>query len=182
MEHRAFTHKANGRVNEIRTPAGIFPVATGQTVIPQNIDLFDAVWDTGATNTAIASTVAQKLNLKPITFAPVGTGGGQVIAPVHLVNIVLPNNVIVPNIQVTELKDLNSCDVLVGMDIISRGDFALTHVNGRACFSFRMPSSKEIDFVPESDKHNLKLRLGFKSGTSKKNLPKRKARKNKNKK
>jgi hypothetical protein len=176
MEHRAFTHKADRRINEIRTPVGIFQVATAQEVIPEEIDQFSAIWDTGATNTAIASTVVQKLNLKPITFTRVGTGGGEVIAPVHLINIVLPNNVIIPNVQVTELKDFNSCDVLIGMDIISQGDFALTHVNDSACFSFRMPSSKEIDFVPESNNHNLRLKLGYKVGTSKKNLPKRKPR------
>jgi hypothetical protein len=153
----------------------VFSVATGQLVIPKNIEQFTAIWDTGATNTAIASTVAQKLGLIPITFAPVGTGGGQVNAPVHLVNIILPNNVLVPNVQVTELKDLNSCDLLIGMDIISTGDFALTHVNGKACFSFRTPSFKRIDFVPESNHHNLRLKSGV--GTGKKNLPKRKPRK-----
>lgn len=175
MEHRAFTRRANGAVNEIRTPAGIFHVATSQQVIPDEIEQFDAVWDTGATNTAIASTVVQKLGLQPITFVPVGTGGGQVIAPVHLINIVLPNNVIVPNIQVTELQDLNSCDVLIGMDIIAQGDFAITHAGGKACFSFRMPSAREVDFVPESNKFNLKLNSAV--GTSKKNKPKKKARK-----
>lgn len=158
MEHRAFTRKTDGIVNEIRSPAGIFLVPTGQEIIPTDIEQFNAVWDTGATNTAVASSVVAKLGSKPITFAPVGTGGGEVNAPVHLLNIMLPNNVIVPNIAVTELKDLRSCDILIGMDIIARGDFAITHVGGKACFSFRMPSHRQIDFVPESNLHNIKLK------------------------
>ncbi len=174
-EHRAFTRRADGTLNEIRTPAGIFLVSTGQNIIPTDIEQFEAIWDTGATNTAIASTVVQKLGSSPISFVPVGTGGGQVIAPVHLINIVLPNNVIVPNIQVTELTDLNSCDVLIGMDIITQGDFALTHVSGKACFSFRTPSSRQIDFVPESNQHNSRTRSLV--GTSKKNVSKKKTRK-----
>ena len=40
-------------------------------------------------------------------------------------------------------------DVLIGMDIISRGDFAITHPGGRTKFSFRVPSQADIDFVEE---------------------------------
>jgi hypothetical protein len=32
------------------------------------------------------------------------------------------------------------------MDIITRGDFALTNVAGKSVFSFQYPSSKTIDF------------------------------------
>lgn len=169
MEHRAFTNKATGRVSEISTPAGVFLVSTGETGVPNQIEQFTAVWDTGATNTAIASTVVDKMKSVPITFTPVGTGGGVVNAPVHLINIVLPNNVIIPNISVTELKDLHSCDILIGMDIISGGDFAITHPDGKACFSFRMPSHRSVDFVPESNAHNLKMqRTSKKAGQPKK--------------
>jgi hypothetical protein len=163
----------NGTVNEIRTSAGLFLVPTGQAVVPTAIEQFEAVWDTGATNTAVASTVIAKLGSKPITFIPVGTGGGSVNAPVHLLNIALPNNVIVSNVAVTELKDLNSCDVLIGMDIIAQGDFVITHVSSKACFSFRMPSHKQIDFVPESNVHNMKLQRTSKKAAQ----PGQKARK-----
>ncbi len=177
-EQRAFTRKAEGLVREIRTEAGIFEVASSQISVPNNFEKFNAIWDTGATNTAIASTVVNKLKLTRVTFAKVGTAGGEINAPVYLVNIILPNNVIIPNIQVTELKDLNNCDVLVGMDIISQGDFAITHLDGKACFSFRMPPSRHVDFVPESNEHNRRLTLNrLKTNQSKKNLPKRKFRK-----
>ena len=41
-------------------------------------------------------------------------------------------------------------DVLIGMDIINEGDFAVTNLNGRTKFSFRVPSQADIDFVRES--------------------------------
>lgn len=36
--------------------------------------------------------------------------------------------------------------VLIGMDLITLGDFAVTNKNGQTCFSFRYPSSEWIDF------------------------------------
>ena len=37
--------------------------------------------------------------------------------------------------------------MLVGMDIIGRGDFAVTNHNGRTIFTYRCPSVGSIDFV-----------------------------------
>ncbi len=39
--------------------------------------------------------------------------------------------------------------MLIGMDIISRGDFAVTNKDGKTTFSFRLPSVAKIDFVKE---------------------------------
>lgn len=176
MEHKAFTTKADGLVREIRTLAGVFPVATGDLVIPASIDSFQAIWDTGATNTAIASSVVTKLGLLPISFTQVATGGGTVTARVYLLNLVLPNNVVITGVQATELENLNNCDLLIGMDIISKGDFALTHVGGKACFSFRMPSFRQIDFIPESNAFN-RLVVHSKVNKGAKNLSKKRNRK-----
>ena len=38
-------------------------------------------------------------------------------------------------------------DVLIGMDIIGSGDFAITNHKGKTVFSFRIPSIGRIDFV-----------------------------------
>ena len=38
-------------------------------------------------------------------------------------------------------------DVLIGMDIINLGDFAVSNHNGKTTFSFRMPSVDEIIFT-----------------------------------
>ena len=37
-------------------------------------------------------------------------------------------------------------DVLIGMDVIGTGDFAVTHADGRTCMSFQMPSRRRIHF------------------------------------
>ncbi len=38
-------------------------------------------------------------------------------------------------------------DLLIGMDIIGLGDFAVTNLNGVTQFTFRLPSVESIDFV-----------------------------------
>ena len=35
------------------------------------------------------------------------------------------------------------------MDIISHGDFAVTNQNNKTTFSFRLPSTEDIDFVEQ---------------------------------
>lgn len=62
----------------------------------------------------------------------------------------MPNGVTVKNVLVS-CSDLgDDIDVLIGMDIIKHGDFAITNVNGKTTFSFRTPSIQEIDYVKES--------------------------------
>ena len=53
------------------------------------------------------------------------------------------------NIQALEGTP-NSCDMLIGMDVITLGDFAVTNLNGKTMYSFRMPSMTEIDFTKSS--------------------------------
>ena len=49
-----------------------------------------------------------------------------------------PNNVCIKGLCVTE-SNITACDMLVGMDIISMGDFLVTN-KGCTRFAFRVPS------------------------------------------
>lgn len=62
----------------------------------------------------------------------------------------LPNNVGIAYVEVTE-GDLMGEDVLIGMDIITRGDFAITNVGGKTTFSFRIPSVETIDYCQQGN-------------------------------
>lgn len=60
----------------------------------------------------------------------------------------LRNNVIVSDILVIGSEIGNQgIDLLIGMDIIGLGDFAVTNLNGVTQFTFRLPSVESIDFV-----------------------------------
>ena len=37
-------------------------------------------------------------------------------------------------------------DVLIGMDIISMGDFAVSNFDGKTQFSFRIPSQEHVEY------------------------------------
>jgi hypothetical protein len=115
---------------------------------PSNIDHkpFNAIWDTGATRSVISKNIVQSCNLKPTGMAKVHTASGTDIVPTYYVSIGLPNKIVIPILQVTE-GVLTGTDMLVGMDIISIGDFAVTNINRKTVFSFRMPSVECIDFT-----------------------------------
>lgn len=109
---------------------------------------FLAIWDTGATNTVITETVVNTCGLKPIGMARVNTVNGQTDCPVFLINLFLPSNVGFHHLRVTQ-GQLTGADMLIGMDVITRGDFVVTNKDSKTVFSFRIPSCQCIDFVKE---------------------------------
>ncbi|MBU2646781.1 aspartyl protease family protein, partial [bacterium] len=139
----AFTVKFNGQIARvIHTPVRVADSANRQT-----IKEFHAIWDTGASGSLITEKIVRELNLKPVGPARVKTTGGERQTNRFLVDIYLPNNVRVINLEATEGSIDDVSDVLIGMDIISLGDFAITNSNKQTVFSFKMPSTEEIDFV-----------------------------------
>lgn len=149
----AFTIRAkNGRLNTLITDCavciGFDPVAGVPDPHPPMAQ-FKAIWDTGATGSVITQRVVQACGLQPIGFTRVSTAGGMRDSARYVANIMLPNRVGFPMLTVTEADLAGGVDVLIGMDIITQGDFAITHRNGTTVFSFRYPSSAEYDFVKE---------------------------------
>jgi hypothetical protein len=71
------------------------------------------------------------------------------MTPVYLVDFYLPMNVCVTGLNVT-LGELVAADALIGMDVISQGDFVVTNLGGKTKMSFRVPSLVETDFVKEA--------------------------------
>lgn len=107
-----------------------------------------AIWDTGASGSAITKKVAQQLGLVATGMAQVNTANGIVTQNTYTIDIGLPNKVIIQGIIATEIDALAAgCDALIGMDVITLGDFSITNHNGSTCMSFRVPSGHEIDYV-----------------------------------
>lgn len=110
---------------------------------------FDAIWDTGATSSVITQAVVDACRLVATGMAVVQHVDGVSQQETYLVNIGLPNQVGYPAVRVTKGNLPEGADVLIGMNIISTGDFAVTNYNGVTKFSFRVPSVAHIDFVAE---------------------------------
>ena len=107
---------------------------------------FEALWDTGATASVITKDVATELDLLSEGTSEVFHAQGSEYVPNYFVNLGLPNGVQIVGVRVTQ-GVLKGCDVLIGMDIINLGDFAVTNRNGVTMLSFQMPSVNHIDFV-----------------------------------
>lgn len=137
--------------SKVHVSAAVDIATHPQPITPQNCNAveFIAIWDTGATNTVISQRIAQDCGLKPISMAKVNTANGERLSPVYLVSMFLPNHVYFPQLRATEGTIVGG-DVLIGMDIITRGDFAITNSDGRTTFSYRWPSTSKIDFVAQT--------------------------------
>lgn len=153
--YNALTMKNRVRARTIISPVGISeafdPVGLSQEQI-NSITTFDtqALWDTGATNSAISKKTAEQIGLFPSGLANIQHADGISVKNTYLINITLSSNVLITAVKVSEC-DIITGDfgVIIGMDIISLGDFAFTNLNGKSVFSFRVPSFKTIDFIAE---------------------------------
>ena len=149
MQH-AFTTRYNGRGQVLLNKVSVCLPVTPEEAKTQKVELkeYIAIWDTGATHSAITKKVVDDLSLKPTGVRETKHAGGKSSNNTYLVNISLPNKVMVGQVRVTEVQlipDDNVSDdkqpqILIGMDIIGLGDFAVTNANVKTTFSFRTPS------------------------------------------
>ena len=105
-----------------------------------------SLWDTGASVSLISARVAKVLGLVSIGKSGVsGYNEGIDVKDTYFVHVGLPTGDIVTNIMAMEF-DSDEYDVVIGMDVIGRGDLAVTNPDDKTTFSFRIPSEVEIDF------------------------------------
>lgn len=143
LHNSAFTIKStSGLMRVLISDVNIH--APGET----NHIAIKAIWDTGATGSAISKKLANQLGLVQTGIARVNTANGQIDQKTYTVDIGLPNKLLIQGIIATEVDSLASgCDALIGMDIITLGDFSVTNHKSVTCMSFRFPSLHEIDYV-----------------------------------
>lgn len=143
----SFTVSFEQRLNVLRVDVEITPNAVDPKTITET--KWKSLWDTGATRTVITKSVVDALQLKPVSMGTARTSQGQYNAYLYYIDLYLPNNVRFPNLLVMEGEPAD-CDVLVGMDVIGSGDFAVSNFEGKTAFTYRYPSCAKIDFVEHS--------------------------------
>lgn len=102
----------------------------------------NAAWDTGATNTVITPEIVTALGLKPSEKHAVSTLNGIIEVNTYLIDLCFENGYKINNLQVFSGEDYSDFDydVLIGMDIITQGDFCVSAIQDETIFSFRMPA------------------------------------------
>ena len=112
---------------------------------------FMAVWDTGSVITMVTPQVIETADLQPVGMHPTtGIDGIVKLRTSYFAVIWMPSKADAPNRQGVTLHpsevvgleqngQLGDVDILIGMDIIGRGDAAITVEDGQAWFSYCWP-------------------------------------------
>lgn len=169
LNTESFTLKYQGISHMLISDCGICTQYNPETYKIQNPEIkkYKGLWDTGATGTVITKKVVEELGLVPTGFINSYHANGSSIVNTYLVNVTLPNGVMIHTVKVTE-GILNGFDVLIGMDVITKGDFSITNKDGKTVFSFQIPSTHFTDFVEE---HEREIKMKYHTPIVKDNLP-----------
>lgn len=157
QQYHAFTIKSMGIARQLKSEIVFF--ANGKSICVPGI------WDTGATNTCISMQVANDLGLVSTGQRIIQTPSGSKLVNTYLVDIGLPNKVGVRGACVCD-SDIGDQGIgaLIGMDIISKGDFSVSNYDGKTVFTFRTPSKQITDYAAQITAENI---IGQKHGKGK---------------
>lgn len=148
----AFTVASNKRLGLLTSPVNIYSTDKFNKDFKKKKDVYTALWDTGSSMTVISDSLATELRLAKAGTIDAETAGGNFKANKYIISISLPNRLNIENVMIASGKLGPDIDILIGMDIITLGDFAITNYNNKTVFSFRFPSSEIIDFVKNDKK------------------------------
>ena len=152
MKPAAFTVSDNSRLSSIITNAFMrqsVELCRDYKLKHQQAEVL-ALWDTGATGSSVSQGLARHLGLKPIDMCLVQGVKGVDPSPVYLIDILLPSNVAINNVRVAEFQDNGIFAMIIGMDIITLGDLAISNKDKKTIVSFRIPPSENpIDFTKD---------------------------------
>ena len=157
MKYKELTIKASEIARSI-----ILPVIASQSEIRCHqfgIEKIEAdvcaLIDTGATNTSISNKLAASLNLKAVEQCKVAAAGGIHIANVYSIEISIKDMLKFTNIKAAEFIKNDKFDIIIGMDILTLGDLAITNHDHRTVVSFRVPpDTVHIDFTTAANNNN----------------------------
>jgi hypothetical protein len=151
FEASSFTISSPKIVRRLETPVVIsseaisFEQVHNNSIDTSRFKAVTAIWDTGATSSVISLDIARHLNLVPRDSVTISHAAGRQQCSVYVIDVALHHGVQIPKLQVIA-SDLGNSMMLIGMDIISNGDFAFTNANNRSVFSYRTPPLNHIDF------------------------------------
>lgn len=108
-----------------------------------------ALWDTGATRSVISKHLANSIGLPVHSRAEISSVTTDKITERHVVELWLKTKKVrfKDLLVVSETIERQGIGFIIGMDIISKGDFVITNANGKTVLSVRFPSTDTIDFA-----------------------------------
>ena len=146
MNTNAYTLSYAERVDSIYSVCSVSDCCEPDKVLTMPMYDCCAIWDTGAVATVISKKLVKELNLHTDGRAIMVHADGQSQVYTYTVNLKLPNGIVIQGLHVSA-ADLVDTEILIGMDIISLCDFAISLPQGKTKFSFQIPSVRDIDFT-----------------------------------
>ena len=102
----------------------------------RNVDgVFSAVWDTGSSCTVISLQLAKKLGFEKVGETIQCTVNGNRTAGVYMCDVILGENLIFNDLEIYD-GNFHSCEFLIGMDIINKGNFSINNDGGSTVMKF----------------------------------------------
>ena len=125
---------------EIATPLAVSCAAAGCAPIHH----CTAIWDTGATSSMISADLAKALDLEPEGSVKVSGVHGVEEAKVYTIDLIFGTGFKIEKLQVSEAGNNAGFDVLIGMDVISKGMFIVNggnHAEKGCQIAFAFPAN-----------------------------------------
>jgi len=142
IEYRGFIKSYDKLVNKLAAKVSIIPISSAdKTLQNMPVDL-KVIWDTGASLTFIKPKVRDQLKLRIFgseTSIFVAGIGGKVKADLTTMSIALTDSFILECLPVYIVDFPINYDMVIGMNIISMGDFSVNNTDSKTSFSFIMP-------------------------------------------
>ena len=140
----ALTYTHIGLVDAILTPVELFPNVYDEVTSY----LTNALWDTGAMVSVISPEVAEKLKLDIVDTIQIAGINGESPAEVAIISIRFPNGAVIEDVRVAICSMTPGNEMIIGMDVITQMDIAITNGRGQTQFSFAIPPfENRIDFA-----------------------------------
>ena len=142
-EHASLTYTHTELIDAILTPAELF-----SDVYDEITSYFTkALWDTGAMISVISPDVVTKLKLDIVDTIRIVGINGESMAEVAIISIRFPNGAVIEDLRVAICDMTPGNEMIIGMDVITQMDIAITNGGGQTQFSFAIPPfDNRIDF------------------------------------
>ncbi len=122
----------DGVTDRIITPVNVYDVYREKAALGVK-----ALWDTGSRTSCISERLARELKLSEIGRMTVISPTGTLDKPIHRVELEFSEHLVYKDIAVTEYPlERHDCDVLIGMDIITKGRFLVETIDGNTHMEF----------------------------------------------
>jgi hypothetical protein len=143
-KHSALTYTYLDLVDAILTPVELFSDVSDEITSYST----NALWDTGAMISVISPEVITKLKLDIVDKIEIAGINGEIEVEVAIISIRFPNGAVIEDVRAAICNMSSENEIIIGMDVITQMDFAITNGGKKTQFSFAIPPfENRIDFT-----------------------------------